>query len=116
VDLFALGSRGSPRPPRVGVDVEINPSGLVVVTQPPTGASTFADRAIMRRLRLTGHLHRLPAGSFLGEDLAVLADGSDVGGPHAATHHTIWAPNPIAYERLVELYLKLPWQYWGVSR
>jgi len=116
VDLFALGSRGSPRPPRIGVDAETDANGLVIVTRPPTGASTFADRAVMRRLRLTGHLHRLPAGSFLGEELAVLADGIDVGGPHAPAHHTIWPPAPIAYERFVELYLNLPWQYWGIQR
>src|SRR5712691_4770307 len=90
VHLFALGSRGSPRPPRVDVDVEIDPNGLVVVTEPPTGASTFADRAVMRRLRLTGHLHRLSAGSFIGV--------------------------PITYERFAELYLKLPWQYWGIQK
>jgi len=116
VHLFALGSRGSPRPPRVDVDVEIDPNGLVVVTEPPTGASTFADRAVMRRLRLTGHLHRLSAGSFIGDELAVVADGSDVGGPHSPSHHTIWPSIPITYERFAELYLKLPWQYWGIQK
>lgn len=81
---------------------------------PPTGASTFADRTVMRRLRLTGHLHRLPGGSLLGDDLGVVADGRDAGGPHAPSHHTIWAPKPIAYERFVELYTRLPWQYVGL--
>lgn len=61
---------------------------MVGPTDPPTGASTFADPS---EAPLTGHYHRLPGGTQLPEGTRLIADGSDVGGTQSPTHHTIYA-------------------------
>ncbi len=42
ITLYAFGNRTSPRPPRSSIDIAVE-KDLVKPTQPPTGASTFAD-------------------------------------------------------------------------
>jgi hypothetical protein len=76
ITLYAFGNRTSPRPPRPGMDITVE-NGLVKPTQPPTGASTFAD---IRFAPLTGHYYRLDIGTRLLSGLAVKADGRNVGG------------------------------------
>jgi hypothetical protein len=114
VDLFVFENRAGPRRPHPGQDLFPDAAGLVGPETPPrvNGSSSFADPT---RAPLTGHYHRLPAGTVLPEGLAVVADGSDVdpGSPHAATHHTIYPATGLTADRFIELFLGLPWQYAG---
>src|SRR5437773_300791 len=76
----------------------------------PTGASTFANPQMAP---LSGHYHRLPAGTTLPPELGVIADGCDVmpDSVHGATHHTIYPSVKISAELFIQLFLSLPWQY-----
>lgn len=76
------------------------------------GASTYAD---VIKSPLTGYYFRLPAGAELPEGLDVVADGQDLrpDSVHQLTHHTIFPSQRMKWERLVELFEKLPWQYAG---
>jgi hypothetical protein len=109
ITLYAFGNRTSPRPPRSNLDLTvINDS--VVPTQPPTGASTFAD---IRYAPLTGHYYRLDKGTRLPSGLAVNADGKEVGGTHSPTHHTIYPSRPMLIIEFVEKFLNCGWVYVG---
>jgi hypothetical protein len=78
----------------------------------PLGASTFADPF---RSRLTGHYHRLPAGTPLPDGLGGVADGVDANpmSHHGPTHHTIFPSVQVSMEQFVELFKNLPWEYAG---
>ena len=114
-DLYAFGPRDQgPRAPRRGIDLFPDAAGEIGPEQPPDvqGASTFGDPA---RCPLHGHYFVLPEGTDLPEDLAVIADGSDVdpNSPHGPTHHTIYPAAKMPYERFVERFRGLPWRYAG---
>jgi hypothetical protein len=109
-DLHAFGNRTMPRPPRPGTDLHVSPEGTVGLTDPPTGASTFGDPA---QAPLTGHYHQIPGGTEMPEGLRVLADGSDVGGPHPPTHHTIVPSRDMPMEEFTDKFNNLPWEYAG---
>lgn len=113
-DLFAFGNRSGPRPPRIGVDVLADENGRIVPNRSPLapGASLFGDP---KRSGLTGHYHRLPAGTEWPEGIEITADGKDVlpESPFAETHHTFHAVEWITLAAYVESFLKLPWEYGG---
>jgi len=79
ITLYAFGNSKSPRLPRENKDVLVE-NELVRPTQPPTGASTFAD---IQNIPLTGHYYKLDQGIKLLSGLGVIADGKDVGGVHS---------------------------------
>jgi hypothetical protein len=116
VDLYAFGPRSGPRPPRPGIDLEVDAAGLLVPQTPPLplGASTVADpmKAPLRR-----HYHRLPQGTVLPEGLDVIADGrdADANSPHGETHHTIYPTAAMTPEQFIALWNGLPWQYAGTK-
>jgi hypothetical protein len=111
-DLFASGNKARPRPPRPGVDVYPDSSGVIRGQRPPlpNGASTFGD---VSKAPLTGQYHRLPEGTQLPDGLAFVADGIDViaDSPHPATHHTIYPVRDMSIDDFIELFLRLPWEY-----
>ena len=113
-DLFAFGNRAGPRAPRVGTDILPDPNGVLGPQAPPLpkGASTFSDE---QKAPLTGHYHRLPAGTELPQGLDVVADGLDVDSryPNPATHHTIFNTVEMALDHFIELFGHLPWEYGG---
>lgn len=114
VDLYAFGNRGGPRPPRASIDVFVDASGMVGPESPPFpgGASLLADPF---QSRLHGHYHVLPKGTVLPDELAIIADGSDVdpNSRHGPTHHTLYPVAQLAMDRFTELFVRLPWQYAG---
>jgi hypothetical protein len=115
VNLFAFGSKSKgPRAPRPGIDLFPNDDGMVEAEMSASaqGASAFADIA---QCLLTGHYFLLPAGTDLPEGLAVVADGQDSNSEsaHPRTHHTIYPSKTMTFERFVELFKRLPWQYAG---
>lgn len=116
-DLFAFGNRDGPRPPRDGIDIFPDASGMISSQSPPLphGASTFAD---VSQAPLTGQYHRLPAGTQLPEGLNVVADGVDVipNSPHPSTHHTIYPSRTMLSDEFVQLYNDLPWEYAGKKK
>lgn len=65
--LYAFGNRKYPRPPRPNIDIVVD-NNLVKSTQPPTGASTFAD---IKYAPLTGHYYRIDKGTPLPVGLVV---------------------------------------------
>lgn len=114
IDLFAFGNRNGPRAPRIGRDVIPNEHGIVLADPSPfpQGASTFADP---ERSGLTGHFHRLPAGTELPRGLQITSDGCDVlpESPFPETHHTIHVVIPMTADDFVRQFLGLPGQYGG---
>jgi hypothetical protein len=92
----------------------IDANGLMGPERPPfpTGASLFADS---NEAPLTGHYHRLPAGTVLPAGLDVVADGIDVhlNSPHARTHHTLFPTGKVSERKFISDFLSLPWQYAG---
>ena len=73
-------------------------------------ASTFIDA---ERSGLTGHYYRLPAGTDLPEELAVHADGEDVGGLQPWGHRSVYPRIEMPYAQFQELFRNLPWEYLG---
>lgn len=74
-DLYAFGNIAGPRPPRImgynrqpgqDADLILDHNGMVGPTNPPRGASTFADP---NKAPVRGHYHRLPAGTRLPREL-----------------------------------------------
>ena len=115
VDLFAFGSKvKGPRPPRAGIDFFPDDQGIVgtEIANSPNGASTFSD---VTKALLTGHYFVLPAGTELPAGLDVVADGENArpDSLHPPTHHTIFPNQRMSWQRFVELFEKLPWQYAG---
>jgi hypothetical protein len=117
-DLYAFGNASKPRPPRIqghnlkpGQQPDIIPHEAGQVG-PATfgGASAFGEPA---QAPLRGHYHVLPAGTELPEGLTVVADGIDVGGSHAPTHHTVAPSKDMSPQEFEELFNNLPWQYGG---
>ncbi|ELR99404.1 hypothetical protein [Gloeocapsa sp. PCC 73106] len=109
ITLYAFCNKISPRPPRPNLDLTLI-NDLVVPTQTPTGASTFAD---IRYAPLTGHYYRLDKGTRFPSGLAVIADGKEVGGTHSLTHHTIYPIRPMPIIEFVEKFLNCGWVYVG---
>jgi hypothetical protein len=104
----------NPRPPREGKDIPIDREGYVI-PQPapgedPKGASTFGNVALAP---LTGHYHRIPRKTPMPKGLAVIADGEDVGGDRAPTHHTIFPIERMLFLTFSQRFLGLPWTYGG---
>jgi hypothetical protein len=120
-DLYAFGNRTKPRDPRIpgynrGTgergDLYMGSNGLVGPEYPPTpnGASTFGDPY---QAPVSGHFHKIPQGIPLPEGLAVIADGSDVGGPHPPTHHTIYPTRAMFPQEFIDKFQSLLWTYAG---
>src|SRR5262245_36538092 len=90
IDLFVFGNRNGPRAPRIGLDVVASDDGIIPPDSSPVpqGASAFADP---RCSGLSGHFHRLPAGTELPVGWQITADGCDVlpESPLPETHHTL---------------------------
>ena len=107
--LYAFGNSKSPRLPRENKDILVE-NGFVRPTQPPTGASTFAD---IQNIPLTGHYHKLDKEIELPSGLGVIADGKDVGGVHSHTHHTIYPTRPMSFTEFQEKFLACGWIYVG---
>ena len=109
ITLYAFGNSKSPRLPRENKDVLVE-NELVRPTQPPTGASTFAD---IQNIPLTGHYYKLDQGIELPSGLGVIAYGKDVGGVHSATHHTIYPTRAMSLTEFQEKFLACGWIYVG---
>ena len=109
VTLYAFGNRQSPRVPRLSKDITVE-NDCVKPTQPPTGASTFGD---IQYAPLTGHYYKLDRDTKLPEGLDVIADGKDVGGTHARTHHTIYPNREMPFTEFIDKYLGSGWIYAG---
>jgi RHS repeat-associated protein len=113
-DLFAFGNKTAPRAPRPVQDFQVESGATVGPEYPPLpkGASTFAD---ISQAPLTGHYHRLPAGTELPPGMSVVSDGPSVvpNSPHLPTHHTIYPTKPTTVETFAEEFLRLPWEYGG---
>jgi hypothetical protein len=112
-DLHAFGAKAQPRDPRPNTDIDVAPDGTVGPEPKDTwsqGASTFGDP---NKAPLTGHYHRLAKGSPMASGLRVIADGSDVGGPHLPTHHTIYPEKKMPFQDFVSKFQSLRWLYAG---
>ncbi len=116
-DLYAFGNKAGPREPRIEgynlkpgqtPDLVPNEQGMVGPTEPPTGASTFGDP---NKADLTGHYHKLPAGTELPEGVGVNPDGTDVGGTQPETHHTMHPTTEMTPAEFVQKHGGLPWEY-----
>ena len=109
ITLYAFSNNKSPRLPRENKDILVE-NELVRPTQPPTGASTFAD---IQNIPLTGHYYKLDKGIELPSGLGVIANGKDVGGVHLPTHHTIYPTRPMSFTEFQEKFLACGWIYVG---
>lgn len=107
--LYAFGNRQSPRLPRPDIDIVVVDE-LVYPTEPITGASSFGD---VQFAPLSGHYHKIEAGTRLPSGIAVIADGRDVGGNRAPTHHTIYPNRPMPFTEFQAKFLNCGWVYVG---
>jgi hypothetical protein len=113
--LHAFGNTTNPRPPRAVKDIPVDGEGYVN-PQPergqqwPKGASTFGNVALAP---LTGHHHRIPRKTTMPKGLAVIPDGTEVGGDRGPTHHTIFPIERMLFLTFSKLFLSLPWKYSG---
>ncbi|WP_144080411.1 hypothetical protein [Gloeobacter kilaueensis] len=82
----------------------------MVGISPDSGASTFADPTVPG---LSGHYWRLPDSTNLAPDLAVIPDGTDNGGIHSPTHHTIYPCVKMLPVDFIAKFSNLPWEYVG---
>jgi hypothetical protein len=109
VTLYAFGNKSQPRSPRENIDILVE-NNSVKPSQPPTGASTFAD---INFARISGHYHKLEQGTELPEGFDFIADGKDVGGNHSPTHHTIYPSREMTFLEFVDKFLACGWVYAG---
>lgn len=112
--LHAFGNKASPRAPR-NSDVELDPSNNLVpqAKDSAKGASTFGDPA---KAPLTGHYHAIAKDTAMPANLAVVADGTDVGGSAPETHHTIYATAAMTFIDFQSKFAGLPWAYSGSKK
>lgn len=114
IDLYAFGSKQRPRPPRIGIDIFPDTSGVIAADTPPhvTGASLFGDPLACP---LAGHYHRLAAGIEIPAELGLIADGIDVdpNNLYPALHHSLFAVVAVTSTDFVAYFNNLPWQYVG---
>jgi hypothetical protein len=109
--VYAFGSSTKPGGPRRVKDIEPDENDYVGPTNPPTGASTFADPS---QAPLTGHYHGVAKTAVPStQGLQIVADGSDVGGPHRPTHHTIFPSIRMLFQEFVNKFQGLPWKHSG---
>jgi hypothetical protein len=112
--VYAFGNAATPRAPRTGIDIIPDANGDVGPTDPRTGASTFADVSFAP---LTGHYHGTEKDAFAqNANLDIIADGSDVGGTHRPTHHTIFPRQTMSFNTFSTSFSALPWAYGGRKR
>ncbi|KVC61635.1 hypothetical protein WI72_12130 [Burkholderia ubonensis] len=113
-DLYAFGNASGPREPRIqgvntkpgqNADLIADAAGMVGPTT-EGGASTFGD---VNKAPISGTYHKLPAGSELPDGIEVVADGKDVGGSHAVTHHTVCPSKRMSGQIFVEKFKNMPW-------
>ena len=107
--LYAFGNRQSPRLPRPDIDIVVADE-LVYPTESITGASSFGD---VQFAPLSGHYHKIEAGTRLPSGIAIIADGRDVGGNRASTHHTIYPNRPMPFTEFQAKFLNCGWVYGG---
>ncbi|MBU7584272.1 MAG: DUF4157 domain-containing protein [Nostoc sp. TH1S01] len=113
--LHAFGNRTNPRNPRRGDDIQVDNDGNVagqdeVAPLEHTGASTFTD---VNFAPLRGHYHYRELVEPMPEGLGVVADGREVGGEHAQTHHTIYPRQKMTFDQFVDRFQQMGWQYRG---
>ncbi|WP_254614952.1 RHS repeat-associated core domain-containing protein [Burkholderia pyrrocinia] len=113
-DLYAFGNASGPREPRIqgvntkpgqNADLIADAAGMVGPTT-EGGASTFGN---VNKAPISGTYHKLPVGSELPDGIEVVADGKDVGGAHAATHHTVCPSKRMSGQTFIEKFKNLPW-------
>lgn len=115
-DVYAFGNASGPSGARLSdfglssPDETVGPYSPRSPTEEIPGASTTTDPL---GSGLTGHYHRLPAGTDLPEGLGIHADGADVGGLGPAGHRTIYPTAPMSYGEFQGLFQGLPWEWAG---
>ena len=108
---------GGPRV-RAGTDIDVDSDGLV---HPPSaeeldeldvhGLSTYGSVDSLEARGLTGQV-RAP-NKELPEDLGIIADGAEVGGPQPEGHRTIYPKKTMPYEEFVRLVESMEWKNIG---
>jgi hypothetical protein len=109
VTLYAFGNKSQPRSPRENIDILVE-NNSVKLSQPPTGASTFADISFAP---ISGHYHKLEQGTELPEGFDFIADGKDVGGNHLLTHYTIYPSREMPFSEFAAKFQSCSWAYAG---
>ena len=116
-DLWAVGNKAQPRPPRDSDLKVTDGSDMVGLGPKPTsptdrvdGASTFISYDALAE-NVKGQAHRLPKGSELPEGIAIHADGKDVGGNAPRGHRTIYPESPMAYDEFCDKFSSMGWEY-----
>jgi hypothetical protein len=110
-DLFAFGNTSKPKDLRSG-DISQDSDGNVAAQAVdiskglPNGKSVSSDYT---KGILNGHVWKSVSGTSLGANTDVVADGTDVGGTHYETHHTIYPTADMKFSELNNKYQGMGW-------
>jgi hypothetical protein len=91
-----VDANGNVHPPQQPVTSQSNVSGK----------SLFGDQG---QAPLTGWWWWILDQTAMPEGIAIIADGSDVGGTQAPTHHTLYPTRVMPWKELNQKYLSLGW-------
>ncbi len=114
-DVYSFGNKNAPRGARPQQDFNVNDNKSLIGPERgplPKGASNVNN---VNKASLTGHYHKLPAGTKLPRGLGIIADGSDVNpnSSHIPGHYTVYPTQEMTVDEFNTLYKGLPWQYGG---
>ncbi len=111
--LVSFGNATKPADVRVPQDISVDANGDVSPPPQPVtaqsnvqGKSLYGDPA---QAPLTGWWWWIPKNTTLPSGLAIIADGSDVGGTQSPTHHTLYPTRAMPLSDFNQKYLSLGW-------
>jgi hypothetical protein len=111
--LVSFGNSTKPADVRVPQDITVDANGdvnpppqPVTATSNVPGKSLYGDPA---QAPLTGWWWWIPGNPTLPSGIAIIADGSDVGGTQPPTHHTLYPTIVMSLGDFNQKYLSLGW-------
>lgn len=111
-NLYAVTGDSDGPYPRKNKDCVVDGEDVIPQT-PAKGLSVWGDLKVSASF-LSGNVFLLSKGTDLPDGLAVVADGKDVGGSHAKSHHSIYPTKVMKYSEFKnKVKKKIPWKNVG---
>jgi hypothetical protein len=111
--LVSFGNATKPADVRVPQDITVNANGNVnPPLQPVTAQSHVPGKSLFgnpAQAPLTGWWWWIPRNTILPPGIAIIADGSDVGGTRPPSHYTLYPTCVMPLTEFNQKYLSLGW-------